>query len=248
MTVAEGQSKYTVQILLPCDVWLDPHELHRRLCEWRPDVEHLGARMLFAIPTNDLPLLVHVFPAFLDTYANELCDALTWSPAWRWDDLVQRCPTSIAIAMVAQRPINHASLLLAYLAVLDTVLFSLEPHVRERAVLHWIPAQQLLSFDTYRMLRTELGPCGPAVNVRIGRSRTGDGPLGEWLADTLGLAELGLPDLQIVLEERDPASVVRELRDLVRTVFVGDRLECSWSEESALLPPARDAITLHPEL
>jgi hypothetical protein len=245
MTVAEGQSKYTVQILLPCDVWLDPHELHRRLCEWRPDVEHLGARMLFAIPTNDLPLLVHVFPAFLDTYANELCDALTWSPAWRWDDLAQRCPTSIAVAMVAQRAINHASLLLAYLAVLDTVLFSLDPDVRDRAVLHWIPAQQLLSFETYRRLRTELGPCGPAVNVRIANAT---GRPGELLADTIGLAELGLPDLQIVFEERDPELVVRELRDLVRSVFVGDRLECSWIEESALLPPARDAITLHPEL
>lgn len=244
MTVVDGRSKYTVQILLPCDVWLDAHELHRRLCEWRADVEHLGSRMLYAIPTNDLPLLAHVFPAFLDTYANELCEALKWSPAWRWQELAQRCPTSLVIAMVAQRPINHASLLLAYLAVLDTVLFSLEPAVRERAVLHWIPAQQLLSFESYRRLRTELGPCGPAVNVRIANAT---GRPGELLADTIGLAELGLPDLQIVFEERDPALVIRELRNLVRTVFVGDRLECSWVEECALLPPARDAITLQPD-
>ena len=90
-------------------------------------------------------------------------------------------------------------------------------------------------------------PSGSAVNVRIGRPRTGDG-LGEWLADTIGLADLGLPDLQIVLKERDPEVVMRALRGLVRTVFVGDRLECSWIEESALLPPERDAITLHPEL
>jgi len=243
--VTDGRSKYTVQILLPCEVQLDAHELHRRLCEWRADVEQLGSRMLYAIPTNDLPLLVHVFPAYLDTYANELCDALTWSPAWRWDDLSRRCPASLAIAMVAQRPINHASMLLAFLAVLDAVLFSFAPAIRDRAVLHWIPAQQLLSFDSYRLLRTELGPCGPAVNVRIANAT---GRPGELLADTIGLAELGLPDLQIVFEERDPAVVVRELRDLVRTVFVGDRLECSWIEESALLPPARDAITLQPDL
>jgi|MudIll2142460700_1097286.scaffolds.fasta_scaffold101027_2 hypothetical protein len=243
--VAEGRSKYTVQILLPCEVELDAKELHRRLCEWRADVEQLGSRMLFAIPTNDLPLLVHVFPAYLDTYANELCDALTWSPAWRWDELAQRCPASLAIAMVAQRPINHASMLLAFLAVLDAVLFSLAPAIRDRAVLHWIPAQQLLSFDSYRLLRTELGPCGPAVNVRIANAT---GRPGELLADTVGLAQLGLPDLQIVFEARDPALVVRELRNLVRTVFVGDRLECNWIEESALLPPARDAITLQPDL
>src|SRR5688572_26643331 len=186
--VAPGkEGKYTVQLLLPCEVEVDAHALHARLCDWRADVELLGPRALFAIPTNDLPLLVHVFPAYLDTYANELYDALTWSPAWRWDDLERRCPASIAIAMVAQRPINHASLLLAFQAVLDTVLFSFEPALRDRTVLHWIPAQQLLSFDRYRLLRTELGPCGPAVNVRIGRSRPDDGPLGAWVADTIGL-------------------------------------------------------------
>ena len=241
MTVADGQSKYTVQILLPCDVWLDSHELHRRLCEWRPDVEHLGTRMLFAIPTNDLPLLVHVFPAFLDTYANELCDALTWSPAWRWDELAQRCPASLAIAMVAQRPINHASLLLAFLAVLDTVLFSLEAPIRDRAVLHWIPAQQLLTFEHYLRLRTDLGPCGPAVNIRI---LNATGRPGELVADTIGLAELGLPDLQIVFSDRDPSDVVLRLQLLVRNMFVGDRLDCSWVEEPSLVPPARDALTL----
>lgn len=245
MTVGEGRSKYTVQVLLPCEVELDAHALHRRLCEWRGDVEHLGSRMLYAIPTNDLPLLVHIFPTYLDTYASELCDALTWSPAWRWDDLVKRCPASIAIAMVAQRPINHASLLLAFLAVLDSVLFSFHPAVRDRTVLHWIPAQQLLSFDSYRLLRTELGPCGPAVNVRIANAT---GRPGELLADTIGLAELGLPDLQMIFDHRDPAAVIRELRHLVRTVFVGDRLECSWVEEASLMPPARDALTLQCDL
>src|SRR5262245_53852767 len=100
MTVGEGRSRYTVQILLPHAVVVDPYALHARLCEWRPDVEHLGARMLYAIPTNDLPLLVHVFPCYLDMYAAEMCDALTWSPAWRWDDLSRRCPAALAIAMV----------------------------------------------------------------------------------------------------------------------------------------------------
>lgn len=241
MTVTEGRSKYTVQVLLPCEVTLDSHALHARLREWRPDVEHLGARMLYAIPTNDLPLLVHVFPAYLDTFASELCDALTWSPAWRWEELARRCPHSIAVAMVAQRPLNHASMLLAFLAVLDALLFSLDPPIRDRVVLHWIPAQQLLTFDHYRLLRTELGPCGPAVNIRVTNAT---GRPGELVADTIGLAELGLPDLQTVFRGRDPAAVIRELRDIVRAVFVGDRLDHVWIEEASLLPPARDAITI----
>jgi hypothetical protein len=241
---AEGGSRYTVQVLLPRRVVLDGVELHARLCEWRGDIERLGERSLFAIPTNDLPLLVHVFPTELDTYASSLCDALTWSPAWRWDELAKRCPASIAIAMMSQRPLNHASLLLAFLAVLDTVLFSLDPQVRDGAVLHWIPAQQLLTFDRYRLLRTELGPCGPAVNVRIANAT---GRPGELLADTIGLAELGLPDLQTVFCDRDPAEVASRLRALVRSVFVGERLDCSWVEEGSLVPPERDALTLQLE-
>jgi hypothetical protein len=197
--------------------------------------------MLYAIPTNDLPLLVHVFPCYLDTYAAELGDALTWSPAWRWEDLSRRCPAAIAIAMVSQRPINHASLLLAFLAVLDAVLFSFDPNTRDRIVLHWIPAQQLLTFDHYRLLRTELGPCGPAVNVRIANAT---GRPGELLADTIGLTDLGLPDLQTVFHDRDPAAVARELRALVRCIFVGDRLEQSWREEVSLMPPERDTLTI----
>lgn len=237
----DGRSCYTVQLLLPELVAIDAADLHARLCEWRPNVEQLGTRAVFAIPTADLPVLVHVFPAELDTYAAALCDALTWSPAWRWDELRRRCPTSIAIAMQAQRPINHASLLLGFLAVLDTVLFAFEPRVRDGVVLHWIPAQQLLTFDRYRLLRTELGPCGPAVNVRIANAT---GRPGELLADTVGLADLGLPDLQTVFSHRDPAEVTMRLRTYVRSVFVGDRLECNWIEESSLVPPTRDALTL----
>jgi hypothetical protein len=239
--VMAGRSRYTVQLLLPRAVAIDPVALHARLREWRPDVEVLGNRCLFAIPTADLPLLVHVFETELDTFAAPLCDALTWSPSWRWEDLEKRCPVSVAIAMQAQRPINHATLLLAFLAVLDTLLFALEPALRDAVVLHWIPSQQLMSFDRYRLLRTELGPCGPAVNVRIANAT---GRPGELLADTIGLAELGLPDLQLVFSDRDPVEVTEQLRRLVRSMFVGDRLDCGWVEESASVPPARDVLTL----
>lgn len=237
----EGRSRYTVQILLPRAVHIDAAALHARLREWRADVEQLGDRALYAIPTNDLPLLVHVFPAELDAFAAPLCDALTWSPQWQWDELARRCPTSIAIAMTAQRPINHASMLLAFLAVLDTVVFSFDAAIRDGCVLHWLPSQQLLTFDRYRLLRTELGPCGPAVNVRIANAT---GRPGELLADTIGLADLGLPDLQLVFSDRDPVEVTSRLRHLVRSMFVGDRLDCAWTEEVALVPPARDVFTL----
>jgi hypothetical protein len=236
---------YTVQILVPRAVRLDPLGLHRRMRVWRSDVElFVGAGEVgFGIPTADLPLLISIFEAAPETYATPLCDALTWTPWWHegWDDISARCPTSIVVEMTVQRPINYASMLLAFLATLDTVLAALPDEDRIGAVLHWIPAQQLLTIERYRALRIDHGPCGPAVNVRIANAT---GRPGELLADTVGLAELGLPDLQLVFSDRDPSEIARQLRLMVRSMFVGDRLDCGWVEETSFVPPERDALTL----
>jgi hypothetical protein len=241
-------ASYTVQILVPRAVQLDPHDLHRRLRAWRSNVELVrgGRRIGFQIPTDDLPLLVSIFEAPADAYAAPLCDALTWTPWWheRWDDIAERCPTSIVVELTVQRSINYASMLLAFLAALDAVLASLDDDDRIGAVLHWIPAQQLLTIERYRALRIDHGPCGPAVNVRIANVT---GRPGELLADTMGLAELGLPDLQLVFTDRDPAEISLRLRLMVRSMFVGDRLDCGWIEETSLVPPERDALTLQLE-
>jgi hypothetical protein len=132
-------------------------------------------------------------------------------------------------------------MLLAFLATLDAVLASLDEEDRIGAVLHWIPAQQLLTIERYRTLRIDHGPCGPAVNVRIANA---SGRPGELLADTVGLTELGLPDLQLVFTDRDPAEIMLRLRLMVRSMFVGDRLDCGWIEEASFVPPERDALTL----
>ena len=237
--------RYTVQILVPTPTKLDPEAIHARLCGWRDDVELVGggsAQVTLAIPTNDLPLLVNIYHSAPDTYAAALREALTWSPNWRErHEAVMRCRSSIVVALTAHRPVNHASLLLAFLSVLDTVLFTIDDDACESAVLHWLPAKQVMAVERYRMLRTELGPCGPAVNVRIASAI---GRPGELFADTVGLAVLGLPDLQIVFSDRDPADVSVQLLGLARRMFVGDRLDCSWIEESAMVPPPRDALTL----
>lgn len=244
-TGIHGQS-YSVQVLLPRWIALDAATLLFSLRRWRGDIalttcnaEHVTV----AIPTGDLALYVQLFHAPPDAYAGRLCDALAWSSAWheRWDDTARRCPASVVVAMTAQRPINYASMLLSFLAVLDTWLATLDADDRERAVMHWMPAKQLLTYHQYQLLRTELGPCGPAVNVRIANAT---GRPGELLADTIGLAELGLPDLQILFSDRDPSEVARRLRAYVRRLLVGERLDCAWIEEVSLVPPERDALTL----
>jgi hypothetical protein len=241
----QGQS-YSIQVLLPRHLELHAVSLLLALRRWRGDIvlaTHSPEHVTLAIATGDLPLYVQLFHTHPEEFANELIEALAWSPAWheRWEDTARRCPASVVIAMTAQRPINYASMLLSFLAVLDTWLHSLDIDDRERVVLHWMPAKQLLTYHQYQLLRTELGPCGPAVNVRIANVT---GRPGELLADTVGLTELGLPDLQIMFSNRDPVAVVRRLRTYVRNVFVGDRLDCPWVEEAARVPPARDALTL----
>lgn len=237
--------RYSVQVLVPRWLPIDVPSIVGRLRQSRGeiDVVRWDSELVLAIPTDDLPLLVRMAYTPLEAYAGPLSDALTWSRMWheRWDDMAQRCPASIVVEMTAQRPIHYASFLLAFLAVLDTLMFSFEPSDRTGAILHWIPAQQLMTFERYLQLRTDLGPCGPAVNIRIANAT---GRPGELLADTIGLAELGLPDLQIVFSDRDPAEMILRLQLLVRSMFVGDRLDCQWIEEPSYVPPARDALTL----
>ncbi|HET7500727.1 MAG TPA: hypothetical protein VFK02_06980 [Kofleriaceae bacterium] len=234
--------RYAVQILLPEPAVLDPAIVHRQLRAWRDDVELIGARQGehfgFAIPTHDLPLLAHVFPATPDSYATQLDEALQWSPTWHERyHAVARCRASLVVSMVTHRAINHATMLLAFLSLLDTVLGSLDD--LRSTVLHWIPAQRVMPFSTYRLLRMELGPCGPAINVRIAHVGACD-----TVADTVGLAELGLPDLQTLATGRDPAVLTHRLVSLARSMFVGDKLDCAWVEEASFSPPSRDVLTL----
>jgi hypothetical protein len=234
--------RYTVQVLLPQPAVLDPAVVHRQLVAWRDDVQLIGAQhgehFGFAIPTHDLPLLAHVFPATPDAYTGQLDEALQWSPSWRERyEAVARCHASIVVSMVAHRAINHATMLLAFLSVLDTVLASIDD--LRPTVLHWLPAQRVMPFSTYRLLRMELGPCGPAINVRIAHIGERD-----MVADTVGLAELGLPDLQTLATGRDPAALTFHLVQLARSMFVGDKLDCLWVEEASYSPPSRDALTI----
>jgi len=238
--------RYSVQVLLPRWVELEPRRFVTRLRGWRSEVRLTSSsreHLTVAVPTDDLPLYIQIFHAAPDAYASALTDAIVWTPTWheRWTVTERRCPASIVVAMTTQRLINYASVLLTFMAVLDTTLWTLDTEDREAAVLHWIPAKQLLTFHQYLALRSELGPSGPAINVRIANAT---GRPGELFADTIGLAELGLPDLQIQFTDRDPVDVVHRLRAYVRDLFVGERFDCAWIEEGARVPPLRDALTL----
>jgi hypothetical protein len=234
--------RYAVQILLPQQAVLDAAVVHGQLLAWHDDVQLIASprssHFGFAIPTHDLPLLAHVFDAAPSVYASQLDEALQWSPTWRERyTAVARCRASLVVSMIAHRAVNHATMLLAFLSVLDAVLGSVDD--LRPIVLHWLPAQRVMPFSTYRLLRMELGPCGPAINVRI--AQVGDS---DTVADTVGLADLGLPDLQTLATGRDPAALAFRLVHLARSMFVGDKLDCTWVEEASFSPPRRDALTV----
>jgi hypothetical protein len=241
------RAPYRVQLLLPRAPSLVPAAIHAHLLRWRSDVGLIGGDpSLFglAIPAaGPLPIFVHVFTAAPDAFAAPLRDALTWTQTWRdRQAAVARARASVVLAMPIDARQPHAVQLLSLLAVLDTVLVSLDERDVEQAIVHWMPAQQLLPFERYRMLRKELGPSGPAVNVRI--ANVGGAP-GEMFADTLGLAALGLPDLQARFhrDAREPEEVAMRLLLLARQLFLGEELDGAAPARS-LAPPDRDALTI----
>jgi hypothetical protein len=215
--------RYAVQVLTP-----------------RPS-EHTDLDL--SVPTLGEPVHVRTWQAEPEVFAAELERALQWSWLWqgRWSEIARRCPWSIIIEMTCAAPVHYAGMLLTFVGVLDHVLAGLDEEDREASLLHWVPAQQILSITQYRVLREDLGLCGPAVNVRIANAT---GRPGELVADTVGLAELGLPDLQVVFTDRDPADVAKSLRKLARKMFIGERLDSGWVEEVSMVPPLRDALTL----
>jgi hypothetical protein len=243
---APAPGNYKVQVLLPFAAQLDPAAIHAHLRKWRPDIDLIGRDpQLFglAIPTGDvMPIFAHVMAAPVDAFPDELHDSLAWSQPFRERHAAVAMATgSIVIAMPFDGRHPHAVQMLALLAVLDTVLVSFE-ELAEAAVIHWMPAQSLMPFDRYRMLRKALGPSGPAVNVRMAKV---GGAAGEMFADTIGLAPLGLPDLQTRFgADRDPNEVAMRLMQLARAQFMGEDLDASVTPAPYLAPPERETLTV----
>lgn len=236
---------YRVQLLLPRPAVLNPVAIHRYLRTWRDDVQLVGtdpARFAIAIPTGTpIPVVVHVFQAPVGAYARELAESLTWSQIWRdRREVVARACESFVVATTIESGPAYAAQILSLQAVLDTVLVSLDERDAAATVLHWIPAQQVMPCIRYRLLRKELGPSGPVVNVRV--SVLGGRP-GEMLADTVGFAPLGLPDLQVRFCNRDPNEVALRMMLLAKRQFLGEELDDAI-EDTALAGPAREVLTI----
>jgi len=236
-------ANYRVQLLLPRPAAVDPFVIHRHLKTWREDVELVGTdpgRFAIAIPTGTpIPIVVHIFQAPVDAYARELEQSIVWSQTWRdrREVVARACESFVVATTIAPGP-TYAAQILALLTVLDTVLVSLDERDAAAAVLHWIPAQQVMPCIRYRLLRKELGPSGPVVNVRVSQLRPG-----EMVADTIGFAPLGLPDLQARFCNRDPNDVALRMMLVAKRQFLGEDLDDAV-KDAALAAPSRAMLTI----
>jgi hypothetical protein len=168
-------------------------------------------------------------------------------------ELVAAAPHVVFVSDMMASGLPHKERLLLFLDALAAILDVVPCHA-----IHWRPSQQILTPD--RFLDNRLGGkehflfAGP-LNVRF----FGDAPV-EKLADTMGLAALGLPDLQCHFHGLDPDEVVRFLYALALSTFEnGDVIESGhtvtglhsgeqWTcrREDALVPPRRVVLDVDP--
>ena len=126
--------------------------------------------------------------------------------------------------------------------------------------INWRPTQQLVDPLAYLKALDSGGSAlffAGAVNVRFFNIENSNGDM---LMDTLGLAALGLPDLQCHFRQLEPAEVSAVLHNTALYVFEnGDAIEdghtidghTRWSKwrcqhELALVEPKREVIDLNP--
>jgi hypothetical protein len=145
------------------------------------------------------------------------------------------------------------------LAVFQTVVRTLL-EMTPCAAVHWIPSLRVVNPEAF--LRSQQSgpsqcPTYGAVNVRLFQVE-GSAP-GEFCMDTMGLATLGLPDVQFVGSGWDPADVAEALYDTANLIFEtgagppeGPPVESPrypgllCQAATALVPPLRAAVTIRP--
>jgi hypothetical protein len=156
----------------------------------------------------------------------------------------------------------------------DLMAASLQPEVRNRqfrgfvravhevapcVAMHWMNSQLLVHPDrfVYRQGESQAGPLYGSINVRFFNI---EGTKGDQLMDTLGLAVLGLPDIQCHYRGLDPRDVARIMYDVAYYLFQSgdvikdgetvpgvlehDKWRCQ--HEMSLLGPERVVLDLNP--
>lgn len=168
--------------------------------------------------------------------------------------VVAGCTASVIVTDLMSSPLDPRERLDLFQRVLRGALEQIDCEA-----IHWRPTQVVVSTKAYRQAALEapaqLFFCG-GVNVRLFNVEGS----GDRVMDTLGLAALGLPDLQCHFRALDVKDVARVLYDTAWYVFQsGDVIEdgntvegvqpgSKWhcQHEEALVEPHRDVLDIDP--
>jgi hypothetical protein len=206
---------------------------------------------------GELPAQTFVSPTdkpFEVTEALEAAAEQSWGfPGAR--EALARCRGVLMVTDLMSSTLEYRERLALFQNVLAGVL-----EVVPALAVHWQPSQKLVEpgrfLDAHREGGAALFFAG-AVNVRL--FNISNEP-GDMLMDTMGLARLGLPDLQCHFRGLDPNQVARVLYDTSYYVFgqgdviadghtvAGASPESRWlcRHESALVGPERMVLDLNP--
>jgi len=136
--------------------------------------------------------------------------------SWDWPsakEAVARCRATILVADFFSSGLEYQTRLRLFhnslLAVLEQV---------DCIGIHWQPSQRIVNPQAYiQSKQNNEDEIFPAVNVRMFRVESGEP--GETLMDTLGLAALGLPDIQCHFFALDAQEVARVLFNTAYYLF-----------------------------
>jgi hypothetical protein len=169
---------------------------------------------------------------------------------WDWPDAgeaVAGAPVAIAVSDLMASSIEPARRLRVFMAALAGLITQAPP----RAI-QWWPAQRIVDPAAFlRDVAEDPQAFSTAVNVRNFSIAEGDD---ESVMDTMGMAKLGLPDIQVHFRGRDLDDMAGTILGTARYLFDnGDLIEDGHTvgverwvarHEVALIDPERDVLDL----
>ena len=267
--IADGFANiYSAQLLFEATPQIDTVGLLSALRQHCGRVEPLSGSMT----SDNLSFVYPDYPVMLADATLAAQTLMTVSPTgpsaenseaalqqtWDWPkarSVFARCRSTMLVTDFMTGTLEYRARLGLFQNVISAVL--------ERVpclAIHWLPSQRFISPDAYVQSKEaqSFDRLFPAVNVRL--FTISNGAENETLMDTLGLAALGLPDLQCHFKGLDVSEVARVLYNSACYLFdngdvIGDqqtiqgiRPEDHWrcQHEDALTEPARIVLDLDP--
>jgi len=271
---------YSVQLLFDELPQMNKRDLLGQLRKYCGRVESVAPRKEFNLPSpaEEFDLMAFAYPDHRVTYAGgKSTPALTLittsetqpdpqvlesalQQTWDWPEArttVSKCCATMFVTDLMASGLEYKTRLALFHSVVLSVL-ELTPSL----AIHWLPSQRVVDPQAYlnsKRTGTETyKPTFPAVNVRFFKAE--NRAPGEMLADTLGLAALGIPDLQCHFAGLDLSDVGNALYgygcylfehgdiiangDTVQGITEDQRWVCR--HEKALVPPERVVIDVNP--